>query len=376
MAWLVTTFYYPMIASIIALLAGQYFFSLFGLNVNIVDFENILFAVSILIVAVIVNYYSPMIAAKFQVSATIIKLIPILFIAVAGLFASLIIGGDAGIASAFTNNAVTLSNEAYAFKFGDAIKTTAFAYEGWVCATAINAELKNSKRDLPRALTFGTIAVLIFYIIYYISLSSVLGNSEIVNQGNNAPVLAFTKLLGNFGGKIFTVFILISCLGTINGLAISCCRGMYTMSCRGLGPLPEKFSKLGKNQSVSPLSCLYGLGCMFLMLGVWILAFNKVWIFKYLDSMDKIVCAIIYGVYITMYIHMIKNFKDCNIFQRYIMPIIATIGALFFVLCGSGIYQLITEGSFESLKAFGVFLIFFCILMFPCLFFYKEDKKE
>ena len=181
--------------------------------------------------------------------------------------------------------------------------------------------------------------------------------------------------MGNIGGTIFTIFIMISCLGTVNGVALSCCRGMYTMSCRGQGIMPEKFSKLGRNESVSLLSCLYGLGCMLLMLIVWILALNGVWIFKHLSSMDTIVCAIIYGIYITMYVYIIRNFKDSNIFSRYIMPIIAIIGSLFFVLCGTGIYQLIDTGSWDSLIDFGVFMLLFALLMFPSIFFY-HDKKE
>ena len=181
--------------------------------------------------------------------------------------------------------------------------------------------------------------------------------------------------MGSFGSSLFTVFIMISCLGTVNGVAISCCRGMYTMSCRGQGICPEKFSKLGKNQSVSLLSCLYGFGCMLLMLLVWYLAMHGVWVFKYLGSMDEIVCAIIYGVYITMYIYIIKNFKDCNVFTRYVMPIIAIIGSIFFVICGTGLYQLIFTQDTSSLIAFLVFMGLFILLMFPCIFFYKEENS-
>ena len=302
-----------------------------------------------------------------------IKLIPILVIAVAGLFASLIVGDGAGIGNAFANPALGLD-----VNFGEAVKKTAFAYEGWVCATAINAELKDSKKNLPCALVIGTIAILLFYIVYYISLSAFLGNAGTIIQDANAPIAVFEKIMGTIGGAIFTVFIMISCLGTVNGVAMSCCRGMYTMSCRGQGPAPEKFSKLGRNQSVSLLSCLYGLGCMILMLGVWYLAMHGVWIFKYLGSMDEIVCAIIYGVYITMYIYMMKNFKDCNVFQRFVMPIVAIIGSIFFVICGTGVYQLIASGfkDWESLKAFGVFLLLFVVLMAPCLFFYRENKYK
>ena len=373
LAWLITTFYYPIIASIVALFAGQYFFILIGQGdvIGLTHWANFLFAFIVLVIVVVINYLSPMIAAKFQVSATVIKLIPILVIALAGLFASLIVGGDAGIIPAFSNPAL-----GFDVNFGEAVKKTAFAYEGWVCATAINAELKDSKKNLPRALTFGTIAILAFYIIYYVSLSAFLGNAGTILQDANAPIAVFEQIMGKVGGVLFTAFIMISCLGTVNGVAISCCRGMYTISCRGQGPAPEKFAKLGKNQSVSFLSCLYGFGCMILMLFVWYLVMNTKSIFNHLGSMDEIVCAIIYGVYITMYIYIMKNFKDCNVFQRFVMPIIAIIGSLFFVLCGTGLYQLIFSGSFDSLKAFGVFMLLFVVLMAPCLFFYKEKNNK
>ena len=44
LAWLMTTFYYPIIASIVALFAGQYFFELCGLDVGLADWQNFIFA--------------------------------------------------------------------------------------------------------------------------------------------------------------------------------------------------------------------------------------------------------------------------------------------------------------------------------------------
>lgn len=371
MAWLMTNFYYPIIASVVALFAGNYFFKMLGLDYSIVEWQNFLFAFCVLTICVIVNYLSPMLSAKFQVSATIIKLIPILIIAVVGIIVSLFQTGiDGGIISALTNKA-----DGYVLNFGDAVKKTAFAYEGWVCATAINAELKDSNKNLPKALVIGTVAILAFYIIYYLSLSAILGNGGTIEADANAPIEVFSIILGKAGQVIFSLLIMISCLGTVNGVSISCCRGMYTMSCRGQGIAPEKFSKLGKNQSVSLLSCLYGYVMMVVMLGVWYLAMHGVWLFKYLGSMDEIVCAIIYAVYIAMYVYMMKNFTDLNVVQRFVLPIIAILGSIFFTLCGTGLFQLITKGEVESLKAFGVFMIFFVILMFPCLFFYRKEKE-
>ena len=235
---------------------------------------------------------------------------------------------------------------------------------------------REDEKNLSKALTLGTVAILAFYVIYYIGLSAFLGNGGTILTDANAPIVVFESIMGKVGGAFFTFFIMVSCLGTVNGLVISCCRGMYTMSCRGQGICPEKFSKLGKNQSVSLLSCIYGFACMILMLVVWYLAMHDVPLFRLLGGMDEIVCALIYGVYITMYIFIIRNFKEYGVFKRYVMPIIAIIGSLFFVICGTGLYQLISNGSFDSLKAFFAFLILFALLMFPCLFFYNEKNVE
>lgn len=371
LAWMITSFYYPIVASIVALFAGSYFFKMIGLNIGLTDWQNFLFAFGIITLVVIMNYLSPIIASRFQISATVVKLIPILLIAIGGLFASLIVGNDYGIINAFKNNA-----EGYELNFGEAVKKTAFAYEGWVCATAINAELKDSKKNLPKALVGGTIAILVFYIVYYVSLSAILGNEANIIQDEKAPIVAFQKMFGTIGGSIFTFFIMISCLGTVNGVTMGCCRGMYTMSCRGQGIAPEKFSKIGKNKNISFLSCIYGYGCISLMLLVWYLAMHNVWIFGHLGSMDEIICAIIYAIYITMYIFIMKNFKELNVVKRFILPGLAIIGSLFFTICGTGLYQVITTGKTNSLIDFLVFLVLFIILMLPSLFFYHKDGKK
>ena len=369
-AWTLTTLYYPIITAVVSIFAGRYFFSMFGLDFAFGDWQVLLFAFSFITLAVILNYYSPKISAKFQVSSTVIKLLPIALIVIVGLFASLVIGPEVGIINAFTNNA-----ESGVSNFGAAVTTTAFAYEGWVCATSINAELKDSKKNLPRALVFGTIAILIFYILYYISLSAILGNETVISADATAPVLVFEKVFGGFGGILFTLFITISCMGTVNGLVISSCRGMYTLSCRGQGICPKKFSKLSVNGSTSFWSCVYGYGCSIVILGLFALIFNNAWFGAKFGSLDELVCAVIYTVYITMYVYIIRKFKDVGVFKRFVMPIIAIIGAVFFVLCGTGLFTLMTTGSTQGLENFGFFLILFTIFVGPSIFFYRKDAK-
>ena len=55
LAWLITTFYYPIVASIVALFAGSYFFQLFGANIGLTDWQNFVFAFVVLILFVVLN---------------------------------------------------------------------------------------------------------------------------------------------------------------------------------------------------------------------------------------------------------------------------------------------------------------------------------
>lgn len=393
LAWLITTLYYPTIASIVSVFASAYFVDLVGLS-DVILGESVgsifqllgswqVYLIGFVFITLfsVLNYFAPRIAGKFQVSATVIKLIPIFVIAILGLFASLFVNGG-GIIKAFTEPG---TGENVVMNFGEAVKTTAFAYEGWVCATIINAELKDSKKNLPRALVGGTIVIVIFYILYYIGVSACVsfedggyyvGNTAAIISDANAPLIIFDNVLGIVGKKIFTIFIMISCLGTTNGVTMACARGMYTMACRGLGPVPEKMSVLNKKTNMPFLSCLIGYLCSVILLVLWYLANTGVSVFKYLGNMDTTVCALIYGAYIIMFVYMIRNFKQLNFFQRYVMPIVAIIGCSFFILVGTGIFQLIVNKTFDSLIEFGVWMVLFVIMMTPCLFFYRKDATS
>jgi len=384
LSWLMNTLYYPTVASIVSFIASNYFCALLGVELPLYAVFLIAFGFVTLFSAL--NYLSPKLAGVFQVSATVIKLVPIFFIAIIGLVFSFF-DGDTGIISAFTNPGFSDVKEVTT-NFGNAVKTTSFAYEGWVCATIINAELKNSDKNLPRALTGGTIAIVIFYIVYYIGVSAMLGNSQAITLDDGAPLAIFAKIMGTVGSKVFCAFIIISCLGTVNGVIMSTSRGLYTLSCRGQGPNPEKSSQVNKG-GMSFWSCMFGYYFTSILLLLWYLAISGVWLFKYLGSMDEIVCALIYGTFIIMFVHMMRNFTDLPPFKRYVMPIIAIVGCSFFVLCGTGLFQFIDKTLFvlikgekvdwivatDALKCFGVWFALFVIINAPSFLFYDKGAK-
>lgn len=97
----------------------------------------------------------------------------------------------------------------------------AFAYEGWITATSINAELKNARRNLPLALIVGALFCTALYCLYIFSMSAVGDVDTIIGTwplGERLPGIAFSKVFGNAAGTLVYVFVAVSCLGTMNGL--------------------------------------------------------------------------------------------------------------------------------------------------------------
>ena len=75
LAWFLVNIYYPGMTSVLAWVSARYFGVLFGWNM--VGPEVLVLAGFFLIASYTLNVLSPKLAGKFQISATVIKLIPI-----------------------------------------------------------------------------------------------------------------------------------------------------------------------------------------------------------------------------------------------------------------------------------------------------------
>ena len=132
------------------------------------------------------NTLSPKIAGKFQVSTTVIKLIPLFLMAVLGTIAGIHSGV---LVENFSQAAVTTTSSQH--PLFTAVVATSFAYEGWIIATSINSELKDAKKNLPKALTFGTLFIVLTYVLYYIGLAGTVENAVMMKNGEQGAKIAF-----------------------------------------------------------------------------------------------------------------------------------------------------------------------------------------
>ena len=167
-AWFMAVIYFPAMTSVVAWVTARYTAVLLGWD--IAGPQAMTLAGLYLIGSFTVNAISPKLAGKFQVTTTVAKLIPLGLMAVVGTIYGL---RNGVMIQNFTSGAIV---EVSGNPLFTAVVGTCFAYEGWICATSINAELKDSKKNLPRALMFGSVFVVFVYALYYVGLAGAVEN--------------------------------------------------------------------------------------------------------------------------------------------------------------------------------------------------------
>ena len=371
MAWFMVNIYYPGMTSVLAWVSARYFGVLFGWDLASANVMTL--AGFFLIASYTLNALSPKLAGKFQISATVIKLIPITLMAIVGTIVGLANG-------TLTGNFTTVVSEAVGGTSGGlfaAIVATVFAYEGWIVATSINAELENPKKNLPLALIIGAFIVVIAYILYYIGVAGGASNAVLMEQG--APV-AFTNIFGGVGGTLLNICIVVSCLGTLNGLMVGATRGMYAIAAREQGPMPGTFNQVDKATNMTTNSSVWGL----FICGLWLIYFyganlTEGWFGLFNFDSSELPIVTIYALYIPMFIAWMKKEKDLGTFQRYILPLISIIACAFMVFAAvyaHGITPYIAanaDGVFKFPVLF--YLILFAVVMIIGGFFKNSKKK-
>lgn len=370
LAWFLVNIYYPGMTSVLAWVSARYLGVLFGWD--LASPEVLCLSGFMLIASYTLNAFSPKLAGKFQISATVIKLIPITLMAIVGT----IYGLKNGV---LTENFTTVVKEATGGKSGGlfaAVVATVFAYEGWIVATSINAELKNPKRNLPIALAIGSIIVVTAYVLYYIGVAGGASNQVLMEEG---ATTAFKNIFGTVGGTVLNICIVISCLGTLNGLMVGATRGMYAISSRNEGPRPEMFNEVDKSTNMVTNSSIWGL----FVCSLWLVYFyganlSSGWFGYFNFDSSELPIVTIYALYIPIFIVWMVKEKDLGFVKRFLLPILSLAACAFMVFAavyahGITPYLAAKEaGEFSFPVLF--YLIIFAVIMLAGAFVRKSKK--
>lgn len=325
--WFMATIYYPTLTSVLAWVSARFVCVLIGWD--IVGPECMVIALFFLVGSYALNALSPILAGKFQVAATIIKLIPLVLMAVVGTIFGLMNGMTVENFTTVVDPSKSSMNALFT-----AVVATAFAYEGWIIATSINAELHDAKKNLPKALLGGTIIVMVVYIAYYIGLAGTVSNETMMAGGQDGAKIAFEMVFSKAAGTLLFVFVIVSCLGTLNGLMLGCTRGLYAIAARGRGPRPELMAQVDDKTNMPTSSAIVGL----LLCAFWFMYFygaNLVavpWFGFFSFDTSELPIVATYFLYIPIFIMMIKKEKDLGAFKGTVMPVLAILGSVFMVV--------------------------------------------
>lgn len=356
--WFMTTVYYPCITSVLAWVSARYLSVLLGFSIT--GPECMVLAGFFLVASYALNALSPVLAGRFQVATTIIKLIPLLLMAIIGTIVGL---GNGMIVENFTT--VVDAGKSSGTALFTAVVATAFAFEGWIIATSINAELKDSKKNLPRALVLGTLIIIAVYILYYVGLAGSVPNAALMESGEAGARTAFEMIFSRVGGTVLFVFVVISCLGTLNGLMLGCTRGMYALAVRHRGPAPAVFKQVDATTNMPTNSSVLGLlFCAFWLLYFYSAQLTTPWLGPIRFDSSELPIVTLYALYLPIFFMAIRKEKDLAPVKRFVAFPLAMVGSLFMIVA--------------AVFAHGVnvawYLLVFCVFMAAGWLFRKEKK--
>ena len=117
--------------------------------------------------------------------------------------------------------------------FGLALVSVLWAYDGWGDLTKVGGEVADPRRNLPRAIIWGTLAIILIYVLANIAYLSVLTVDEMRGARLVAADVA-EKLIGPVGVTLVTITVMLSTFGSVNGSLLTGPRIFFAMADDGL----------------------------------------------------------------------------------------------------------------------------------------------
>ena len=208
-----------------------------------------LIAAVVIIILSLINYFGIQYGKIVQNIFFVAKLIPLITIIVYGLFFGTQTDIFAGNGAENINSGLLVSGLLFA------VARTLFAYEGWTNLNTVAEEMKDTKRDLPKALTIAVALVMGVYVLFVVGLYRIISPATLANLGTGAVEAGFDLgAVYSAFGAVFTGFdinllgyvvfgaIAISIFGSLNGSILSFPRVYLAMA--EDETLPKVFGKV------------------------------------------------------------------------------------------------------------------------------------
>ncbi len=173
----------------------------------------------------------------FQVVTTVLKFLPLVFLATVGLF----------FISTANFTPWNTSGDTNMSAIGGAMAICLFAYLGVETAAVAAAKVRDPQRNVPRATVFGTLASALVYMLSLIAVFGILPTAALSLDENKASYAVATNTIfgGTWSGDLVAIAVIISGLGALNGWTMICAEMPRAAAKDGL--FPKQFGELAPN---------------------------------------------------------------------------------------------------------------------------------
>ena len=324
--WFQVFIYYPTLTVLLCWVVGIYTGLTMGWNLTFTGQIGV--GLAWFAFCFLYNILSAKIGGWFQEAAMIIKLIPLFAIAVGGL-----IFGDP--ITAIMNPTPEAIEATKALGWTAAIGPIAFSFDGWVISMAVAHEVRDSKKNVPRALVAAPLFVLAAYLMYFLGITGYIGPEEVMKLGDESVAMAATNLIGPTFAGIIYIFVTISVMGTANGIILGFIRLPYSLALRNAIPFSNSLKKINQKLDMPVQSAFFAIA----VCGVW-------WVIHYLQNkysllvngdIAEIAISMSYLLYILLYYQVFRLWKQGKVkgvWYGVVFPIFATLGSLFVLFGG------------------------------------------
>jgi amino acid transporter len=141
---------------------------------------------------------------------------------VAGLAILVVTGFVLGAGSAESLTAATANTGADP-SIGLALVFVLYAYGGWSHAAYVAAEVRDQRRNLPRALSLGLAGITLIYLAVNAAYLAAL-NYDGARAATTPAADILELVCGPWGGRAMSLLVMISALGAINGMVLTASR--------------------------------------------------------------------------------------------------------------------------------------------------------
>lgn len=340
--WMYMSLFYPALTAVLFTVSGIYIAHLISefINFSPTPLHFALIGLVNLTIFFFINILRPKSSGIFQQMTTVLKVLPLIFIASLGILS--LFKGDVGEVNTFTQVGSGLQNQSFILLVAASFIPISFAFDGWYIATQISGEIKNSSKNLPKALIIGTISVMVIYIAYYLGIVFRMSGAEIINLKDTYITEFARKIASNSGALLMQLFIIISVLGTSNGLLLATIRVPYQFSNLEKSRKVLNLNKIDEKTKMPVNSAIFGTVTIVFYLFIYYITNTHSFFTERNFDISAIPIIFIYLVNGALFLGLFRLFKkklfSTNSLIKKVMAIIAVLGIII-VLFGTASAQ-------------------------------------